>query len=285
MSRLLSTRKRFAFTLIELLVVIAIIAVLIALLLPAVQKVREAASRISCSNNLKQLGIALHSFNDVKGELPHGGINAPDGDPCCSGENNVRDQWSWPYHILPFIEQDNVYKTADHVAVYQSVIPIYYCPSRRAPVTYGSDYSRIDYGGSAGTDTYGLNGAFRRQDKSRITIQGLTDGTSNTILVGEMQKDITNLGGGCCDDNENPFNPGWEYDIYRRGHAVPEPDSLHPQALSTGDSNSQIFGSSHPSGVNFVFGDGSVRHISYDVEPETFRRLCVVNDGLPVSVD
>src|ERR1041384_1561115 len=98
-------RVRRGFTLIELLVVIAIIAVLIGLLLPAVQKVREAAARTQCTNNLKQLALGIHSFHDVNHNYPQGG-----GDP--GGENPaVRTfYFSWTFHIYPYIEQDNLYK-------------------------------------------------------------------------------------------------------------------------------------------------------------------------------
>src|SRR5262245_40677248 len=137
-NRPLPRGRRPGFTLIELLVVIAIIAVLIGLLLPAVQKVREAAARIECASHLRQIGVAFHNHDNTYGYFPDGGEHwdptrfprsLAGGAPATSPQQN----WGWGYQLLPYVEQDNVWRHADNLTVRAAKVPVYFCPSRRAP--------------------------------------------------------------------------------------------------------------------------------------------------------
>ena len=315
--------RRTAFTLIELLVVIAIIAILIGLLLPAVQRVREAAARMQCSNNLKQIGLAFHAYHDSNGFLPTGGQDGrPIGQPnqsCCNwddqnvttenaaGKMDDRTGFNWRYQILPYVEQTPLYQTASRSTVYATPVKTFYCPTRRSAALYGSS-AKSDYNGNAGsqftngTPTSGtadsgsgaVDGVVVRQNVPHITLLAITDGTSNTVMVAEKwlnPKQWGNDGG----DNESWVNAGWDEDVVRIGGGTftytnpvtgasvtiprtPQPDYLAPNPAS-GSVWNQQFGSSHTAGINAAMCDGSVKLVSFGVDPAAWTAACTRNGG------
>ena len=291
--------KRAGFTLIELLVVIAIIAILIGLLLPAVQKVREAAARSTCQNNLKQIGLGLHAHHDGLREFPTAGSDGPNQD-CCNATSRVG--WTWLFQITPYIEQQNVFNlpetTAGNTQVAQTAIKIFYCPSRR-PATLYSNGGRSDYAGNGGRNMTGngTEGVFVRQWRTpstsmsatapveqRRTITDITDGTSNTIMVGEKQCH-PNVLGSAGGDNEVWNNSGWDQDHVRFGEEVPQDDDKHPKSTSPSNFWSVRFGGSHPGVFTAVMCDGSVRTMRYTTDATNWLRTCLINDGQVINAD
>ena len=194
---------RQAYTLIELLVVIAIIAVLIGLLLPAVQKVREAAAHAHCRNNLKQIGLAFHNHHTEYGFFPTGGWEwyTP---PTYGGNTPLigdRQQAGWGFQILPFVRGSNAWRGGPLVAI-AALNPVFFCPTRRAPatITYLDEYQPPLTGGNithalcdyAASDLEGT-GVVRQYLPVRIG--EITDGTSSTLMVGDRRLNVAYLGG------------------------------------------------------------------------------------------
>src|SRR5262249_31659043 len=147
--------RRSAFTLIELLVVIAIIGVLVSLLLPAVQKVREAANRARCTNNLRQIGVAFQHHHTTHRFFPDGGEFCDNPRTSSSPGNPAMppyQHWGWAYQLLLYLEQDNVWRNPDDKVVAGTPINLYFCPSRRAPMVINGR-AMLDYAGNGATDT------------------------------------------------------------------------------------------------------------------------------------
>jgi prepilin-type N-terminal cleavage/methylation domain-containing protein len=281
-----ASARRKGFTLVELLVVIAVIGALVALLLPAVQAARESASRTACQNNLKQVGLAFHSFHDTHKLLPTGGNNGPNVvDVCCRAEKGRTDYYCWTYHILPFVEGQNIADLApvDFDAFRQGVMPTYYCPTRRTPRLY-QNQAKCDYAGNGGINEF--DGITVRGPAYETNFAAVTDGLSNTLAVGEARVHVQFLDvaqAGYTSDNEDCYINGWLDEVVRKANKSPQPD-IRDRALP-GVLVQDDFGSSHPRGMNGVLADGSVRIFTYGTDAATFRSACLVNDGAVVSHD
>jgi prepilin-type N-terminal cleavage/methylation domain-containing protein len=278
---------REGFTLIELLVVIAIISIMVGMLMPAVQKAREAANRISCGNNLHQIALAMHNHHDTVDGLPP--------------SRNADLGPTWAVLIFPFMEQDNAYKQWNIGLTYyqqnnlarQMAVKNYFCPSRRTSTTapqisiFGDDPGNgtnvpgalADYAcniGTTGLDYPGPNGAPNgtfRLGAHGVRFAEIVDGLSNTLMAGDKHVPAEYFGRGW-----------WDCSTYN-GHYFPcssRPSGPGFELAQSPQDLRWVFGGYHAAICQFAFADGSVRSVSLATPGRTLALLACINDGLIV---
>jgi prepilin-type N-terminal cleavage/methylation domain-containing protein/prepilin-type processing-associated H-X9-DG protein len=317
-NRTRKSRLSAAFTLVELLVVIAIIGILIALLLPAVQAAREAARRMTCTNKLKQFGVAMHNYHDTFLSFPSG--VAVDGGTKCPNQPGPAEgaRAPWSVEILPFMEQKPLWDkfvqtekftinyehlgSATNHALQTQENPAFWCPSDPFAKNSATNYMACAGGGpplsSTGLTTNDActstsyvgfvlyyNGVFFVNSGTRI--RDITDGTSNCYLVGESRYMVSH-------DCSNPIKAGcWGCSVYLQSSwryyvnlaAAVEPinqpmSALAPGQMPCNEANvGRTFGSLHPGGCNMLTADGSVHFMSQTLDLATHRALGVMADG------
>jgi prepilin-type processing-associated H-X9-DG protein/prepilin-type N-terminal cleavage/methylation domain-containing protein len=297
--------RRAAVTLVELLVVLAIIAVVLGLLLPAVQNVREAARRIACANNLRQIGLACHSYHDAGGAFPPGYSAYRCADPL-----ETHPGWGWAARLLPFLEQDALqHGIVFHASIAKPIneaarctlLRAYLCPSdpdvpddfpvtdlsgrlvaRVAPTSYAANYGSGELDEIPGP----REGVFYRN--SRVRLADISDGSSSTIMIGDRAWSHAMA----------PWAGAVPHGVVRGGPLNPwrdNPEAAYPapnfclvQTNKIGDAHDadgslDEFYSEHPGGVNVLFADGSIHFLRNSINHAVLQALGTRAGGEVVS--